>query len=560
MTDHDLKAQLEELFSDAEAEPGVGPEPSESQWEGAIVGLLGDDTKAEAATVEPPSPVLAELELVREDQKTPGEDTGAPESTQGEGRTRILGVLAHGITILGAVLLIVLLIGLIRQEPMSWPEFRVLYVAALAIVLIITVAQWMLSSSLSRRLQETEESQSQAIRSQADMQKRADELAAANAMLQRRTLQLQTAVQIARTTAEAPDLDALGERAITLIREGLDLYYVGLFLLDETGQWAVLRSGTGEVGRRLAAQGDRVKVGDISAVGLCTASGQVRIAPDLSSASAGGPIPVDSLLPETRSEMALPLRSRDRVIGALEVHSTQHEAFSQEDSAALQTVADQLAVAIDHARDLDEARAGLAEMNARQARRGPRQWTDPRRVEAISYYERTRPGTTAPVTEGDDTSGQAKPDGNAVGPVEALKRAVEQAMAQQAVVVRTEAGDEAARSAVVAPLSLRGEVIGALGLCDPEGKQHWTDDEIALVEAIADQMALALENVRLLDETQQRAERDRLMASITARIRSSMDTQTILQTAVRELGTALGTDRTFIRLSSSTSPSEESEE
>jgi GAF domain-containing protein len=357
---------------------------------------------------------------------------------------------------------------------------------------------------------------------------------------------LQTAVRIARTAADAPDPNALEERAVTLIREGLDLHYVGLFVLDETGQWAVLRAGTGEEGRRMVAQGVRIHVGDISTVGLCTASGQVHITPDLSAASSRRPIPVSSLVPETRSEMALPLRSGDHVIGALVVHSTQHEAFSQQDTVALQTVADQLTVAIEHARDLAETRVRLAEMNARWPPREIRPWTGPRRPEAISYHERTQTETAAPVA-----------DGNSDEPAEALRQAIEQAMAQQAVVVGTDVGDEAAQSTVVAPLSLRGEVIGALGLCDPEGKQHWTTDEIALVEAIADQMALALENVRLLEETQQRAERDRLIASITARIRSSMDTQTILQTAVRELGTALGSDRTFIRLSTSSSPSEE---
>ena len=81
-----------------------------------------------------------------------------------------------------------------------------------------------------------------------------------------------------------------------------------------------------------------------------------------------------------------------------------------------------------------------------------------------------------------------------------------------------------------------------------EGTRQWTEGEIALIEAVVDQLALALENTRLLEETQQRAEQERIIAGITAQVRASMDLETILQTAVRELGVALGTDRTFIQL------------
>ena len=110
---------------------------------------------------------------------------------------------------------------------------------------------------------------------------------------------------------------------------------------------------------------------------------------------------------------------------------------------------------------------------------------------------------------------------------------------------------------MVVPLSLRGEVIGALGLHGAEDRRRWADDEIALIEAVADQMALALENARLLEETQQRARRDRLIANITAQVRSSRDPETILRTAVKALGTALNTDRALVRLGTGTQPSDQ---
>ena len=101
---------------------------------------------------------------------------------------------------------------------------------------------------------------------------------------------------------------------------------------------------------------------------------------------------------------------------------------------------------------------------------------------------------------------------------------------------------------LTAPIRLRGQTFGTIALRrDPE-EEPWSDEEIALVKQLSTQIGLALENARLLEETQQRAERERIIAGITAQVRSSMDPRTILQTAVRELGTALGTDRAFVQL------------
>ena len=135
-----------------------------------------------------------------------------------------------------------------------------------------------------------------------------------------------------------------------------------------------------------------------------------------------------------------------------------------------------------------------------------------------------------------------------------------QAWQQGQAVIQTmqpQAGDDGreALTTVAVPMRLRGQVVGVLNLrFEGDPISHET---ISLIEEIADRLALALENSRLLEETQQRAQRDRLIADITARVRSSMDPDTILQTAVRELGTALGTGRTFVRLGISTQAPEE---
>ena len=121
-------------------------------------------------------------------------------------------------------------------------------------------------------------------------------------------------------------------------------------------------------------------------------------------------------------------------------------------------------------------------------------------------------------------------------------------MTQRKMVVKSSTGNKTEQAALVVPIRLRDEAIGVLGLQETKDGRRWTEDEVTLIETIADQMALAIENARLLTDTQQRAERERVIANITAQVRASMDPETILQTAVRELGAALGTDRAFVRL------------
>jgi GAF domain-containing protein len=289
-------------------------------------------------------------------------------------------------------------------------------------------------------------------------------------------------------------------------------------------------------------QDHRLEVGGASMVGWCTANAQARIALDVGEEALrlDGPTEplglssgrrlaeANPLLPETRSEMALPLISRGRVIGALDVQSKEPEAFSDEDVAVLQTMADQVAVAVDNAQLWAEAQASLEEMEALQRRYVREQWAEYVSARAAPNYERTQPGVT--------------PLGDAV------LAEVEQAMAQGEVIVQSDGGDGAGQAALVAPISLRGEVIGALGLHEAENKRRWTDDEIALIEAVADQMALAIENARLFEQTQSRAARERLIRGITDRIRGAVDVESILQTTVQEIGKALGASHGLVRL------------
>jgi PAS domain S-box-containing protein len=177
--------------------------------------------------------------------------------------------------------------------------------------------------------------------------------------LARRSTQLQTAAEVSRAASSILNPDELMRQVVNLVRERFELYYAGLFLVDQTGEWAgeagrwaVLRAGTGEAGRIQLEQGHKLEIGGESMVGWCVANKQARIALDVGEEAVRFENP---LLPETRSEMALPLIVRGQVIGAMTVQSTQESAFSDEDIAVLQTMADQLAVAIENARLFEQA-------------------------------------------------------------------------------------------------------------------------------------------------------------------------------------------------------------
>ena len=196
---------------------------------------------------------------------------------------------------------------------------------------------------------------------------------------QKRNAQLQTAAEVSRAATSFLDPEELIQQVVNLVRDRFDLYYAGLFLVDRTGEWtgepgkwAMLRAGTGEAGRRMVEAGHKLEIGGSSMIGWCVANAQARIALDVGEEAVRFDNP---WLPGTRSEMALPLISRGQILGAMTIQSTEEAAFSDEDIAVLQTMADQLAVAIENTRLYEQARTRaereqLVRAIADQVRRG----------------------------------------------------------------------------------------------------------------------------------------------------------------------------------------------
>ncbi len=177
--------------------------------------------------------------------------------------------------------------------------------------------------------------------------------------LHRRAIQLQAAAEVARDATGARELGSLLNRAVNLIQNRFGFYHAGIFLVDERGEYAVLRAATGEAGRQMLERGHKLKVGEVGIVGYVTDTSQPRIALDVGTDAVHFKNP---LLPETRSELALPLKVGARVIGALDVQSRQAAAFDEDDVTVLQTMADQLAMAIENARLLHAMQQALREL------------------------------------------------------------------------------------------------------------------------------------------------------------------------------------------------------
>jgi PAS domain S-box-containing protein len=357
------------------------------------------------------------------------------------------------------------------------------------------------------------------------------------AALEHRNSQLQTAAAVSRAAASILDPDQLIQRVVDLVRTRFQLYYAGLFLVDregkwsgEPGRWALLRAGTGEAGRQMLEAGHKLAVGGTSMIGWCTANAQARIALDVGEEAAHFQNP---WLPETRSELALPLISRGQVIGAMTIQSTQEAAFSEEDVAVLQTMADQLAAAIENARLLEETRSALAQVEATHRLYLQREWRE---------YLDDRESLWQSGLLYDRVQVAAEPD--------LWRPEMERALAEGQVVTADNNGANGKRTGLAVPIVLRGETIGVLGLEDPDGMRQWSDEDRDLMAAFSQQLALALENARLLEETQRRAARERLTGEISARMRETLDVDTVLETAIREIGQALNIAEIEVRMES----------
>ena len=349
------------------------------------------------------------------------------------------------------------------------------------------------------------------------VKERTQSLSEANEQIQERAMRLQIISEVSQEISvniEQQPMELLA-RISRSISEKLGFYHVGIFLLDENHEYAVLRAANSQGGQRMLERRHQLKVGGTGIVGYVSQSGRPRIALDtgLDAVFFNNPD-----LPKTRSEIALPLKYGTKVIGVLDVQSTLPSAFKDEDSNILGTLANQIAIVVND--NLVSDGPKFAQSNRTKKITGRKQ-----RQSGFFYLP-------------DGTISTALPTNSLL-----LNKAI--ASGETEVVVQPSKGNPAT---LAVPVKFRDQVIGVIHIQSAEENRRWTEDEIAMVQSIADRAAFALENARLFEETIQRAEQEETIARVTTQIGASSDFNHILQTTIQELGQALGVSRSFIQM------------
>lgn len=341
------------------------------------------------------------------------------------------------------------------------------------------------------------------------VEKRTEELTQANKHSARRAELLISIAELARSLTEAHELESLLPAITAFISQRLGYYHAGIFLSDSDNTFAVLRAANSAGGQKMLERGHKLRIGSQGIVGHAIQMGKPRIALDVGDDSVYFDNPD---LPETRSEMAVPLRLGDEFIGALDIQSTEANAFTEQDASVFYTLADQIALAIQNARLLSQAQFALRKSEDAYAEQISRDWKIFSESQSFSGFHFD--GKDAfPLT----TTAKIKSD---------------------------------FQTDLTLSMRLRGQVIGKLKLKANNREQKWTDSEIAIAEASLERTALALENARLLEDARRIAAKERIISEGTTRISAAMDVESIMQATAKELEIALGGSEVIIQLES----------
>jgi GAF domain-containing protein/HAMP domain-containing protein len=333
--------------------------------------------------------------------------------------------------------------------------------------------------------------------------------------LESQTDRLRVTAEISRDVASARALGELLERSSLLIRDRFGFDHVGIFLLDGGREYAVLVASPTEAGQQMLANNFQLRVGEIGIIGRVAATGEPRVSrnTDADSAYLNNP-----LLPNTRSEMALPLRAENKVIGVLDIQNETPNTFSDNDVSIMQILADQLAAAIERTRLLQEVERSLHELETAYGQYTRQNWKN--------VAENTLKAKLG-----------YRFDNIRLESANELPEIGKESLEKGVTIMSNGHGDqEHKQNSVAIPIKLRGQPIGVITL---KLKDGYPDETISTIEQASERLAAALESARLYEEARLRADREQSISQIATAISSSSGYEEILQTTVREIGTSL---------------------
>jgi GAF domain-containing protein/HAMP domain-containing protein len=320
---------------------------------------------------------------------------------------------------------------------------------------------------------------------------------------EQRGRQYETVTKVSQAISTMQNIEELLPHIANVISQQFGFYHVGIFLNDPNDQYAVLSAANSKGGQRMLKRGHQLRIGEQGIVGYVTSTGRPRIALDVGEDVTFFNNPD---LPDTHSEMALPLKIGGSIIGALDVQSTEINAFSNDDVEVLSTLADQVSLAIQNARLYQQMERSLAEAEAISRQYFRDTWSrlpDEKKISGARY----------------SVSGSTIFEDSLPLPQTSQER-----------------------QTVSVPIRLRGETIGTLAVLVPK-QETVNQDQMDLIKAVAERVAISAENARLFEETTRRAEREHMVSEITAKIRETNDPDEMLRRAVEELQRALNVTR-----------------
>ena len=343
---------------------------------------------------------------------------------------------------------------------------------------------------------------------------------------------LRATADIGQITSRYLNRNELFEHSVELIRDRFAFYHVQIFLVDEQREYASLIASTGEVGERLISRGHRLRVGSQSVIGRVTQVGEPVVSLDTDTDNIHT---VNELLPNTRSELALPIFEADRIIGALDVQSTQRNAFSGDDVQALQAMANQLSTSIRNAKLFEAQEHSVrenkrlfleAETNLREIQRLNNQLVK----NAWENYLSGNEEAGAVTLQDGDMSANAE-----------WTPVMREAQRRHRPVTRKE-GEQRITSV---PVVLRGQVLGAIEVVTDDVREA---DKMEIVQAVAQRLVTNLDNIRLYEEAQAATEQEQRINSIVTNYQSAATVEDMLQITLKELSETLNADTGTIRM------------
>jgi GAF domain-containing protein/HAMP domain-containing protein len=374
-----------------------------------------------------------------------------------------------------------------------------------------------LSQSLS-------EMTAQMVQTSLNLEKTVNERTAA---LERRATYLEATAEIGRAITNIRNLEDLLTAVSHLISDKFGFYHVGIFIIDQKKEFAELKAANSEGGWRMLAREHKLRVGEQGIVGFVTGTGRPRIQQQV--------VGEDSVhydnpdLPLTKSEMALPLAISGEILGALDVQSVEEQAFSDEDINVLQVLADEVAVAINNTNLFQQLQDSLE-------------------AERRVFGQVTQDAWSSMLTNQERSLGY-KADKTGIQLISDVRLPESQEALSHGKTVEGNPDTQTQSYPLSVPIKVRGGLtVAILETQKPIADGPWTKEEITILESVGEQLGVALENARLFEETQRSAQRERIAADLSSKIWASTDVDTILQTAVKELSSALSASEGSISL------------